>query len=398
MILDKLFLGSKYFFAILIFFANLWIVNIVNTADFGELSFYRLSLQYLQYAELGLLQYVFRSLSAEEKIYRSDVNNIVSVLLISVLSFFSLYSLVGYEYSFFTDNRFILILLFAVFFGFITKHSIDKLRIENNTKMIVLLEFISMCLLFIGIGFSLNSNNKLFWIIITYGVYQIPYSIYFFLFLYRGVFFKFNLRIKKDVLNDSIMLALFAFFSLLFFSVDRLIIKFYWGFQDLGLYAFPLTVVNGAFIVLQSILWLNMPNFIHSIKNSSDKTKTRMEFKTYRKKLLIIYGVLFLFGAVCYKILITFFLEKYESTFTTFILLFVFYLFSLLYIYEQNYLIVYKKYKILVLSFLSIAVLNFSINYFLSIYHKVELLIFVSIICHLLVWLFLKFKVNKCII
>ena len=105
---------------------------------------------------------------------------------------------------------------------------------------------------------------------------------------------------------------------------------------------------------------------------------------------------MFVLVSIGYKFLITFIMPKYESTFLVFILLFVFYLFNLLYVYEQNYLITHKKYKILVLSYLLVAVMNLFINYMLSIYNLVELLIIVSILFHFILWRLLVFKVKRC--
>ena len=284
MVIDRLYIISNYFYAAILFLVALWIATSFETADFGELSFFRLSIQYLQYTEIGLLQYVFRSLSAEEKIDRSDINKIVSYLLISIFSGFTFYVILGNQFSFFTDSSYLFILIFCIINGLFSKHTIDRLRIEGKIRTIVYLEGIANLLLLIGVAVSiLIFENNLLIILISYGFYQIPFTLYFLFFLYEDLSFKLDFRLNKELLYESIMLVLFGLGSLFYFSIDRLIIKFNWGFEDLGLYAFPLTVVTGGFIVMQSILWINMPNFISSIKNSTDSVKTNSNSKFIQK-------------------------------------------------------------------------------------------------------------------
>ncbi len=397
MIIDKLFIVSKYIFTLILFLLNVFIVKSLEINTFGELSFFRLAIQYLQYTELGLLQYVFRSLSAGEKVDRNDVNKIITYLLISIFSVFTIFTLVGYKLSFFSNNVFQLLLLSCIINGLFGKHAIDKLRIEGKVKVIVLLEGVSILLLVIGTVSSIFLfKQKLFVILVTYSIYHIPYTIYFLFFQYKDWAFKFDFKINREMLTESLMLLSFGLVSLMFFSADRLIIKFNWGFHALGLYALPLSVVSGGFMVMQSILWLNMPNFIHSIKNTTDSNKQRVEFNSYKRRLFKINLVIFFIGLVGYKALTFFFLQKYEGTTVVFALLFIFHLFSILYVYEQNYLIAFKKYKVLVGSHLLIVLFNFATNYYLSRFHNVELLIIVSIIYHVLLWRLLVFRVKQC--
>ncbi len=386
MTINKLFVLSRYIFTAFNFIAILLITSMLGTADFGELSFFRLIIQYLMYAEFGFVQYVFRKRSADGGISNQELSNVFSYLAISVFSFLLVFALLDFNFDiFFSNPLYVAYGIFSVLFGVASKFVIDQLRISGEVTKLVALEFITNGIIYATVIYCwFTKSGSVGDFIAMYSLYIAPYFLFA---LYSPSLYKklkvmrFKLELDKNVLYASSMLFLFGFLSLLFSSVDRLIIKYLVGYESLGLYSMAFTVSAGFYMVIQTITWVNMPGFIKAIKNDPI-AKSMRDFKQYMFKMQLIYLSVVTLALPFYYFLIKFYNPAYKETFWFFLLLAVYNYVNIFYIYHRTYLLTFEHYRLLNLTLVAGVVFNAGVNLFLVRFGIIELLIVGSIISH----------------
>jgi len=402
MIINKLFLLSKYFNAFVSFIIVLIIGKTLSLANFGEFAFFKLMTQYLLFSELGMLQYLFRQYSAKEEIKTRELNQVFSYLLISFFTVIFIFYITGEGFiNFFSQGVFYLYTSVAVFISLISKFTIDQLRIRDKINTVIFLETLSNLILLSSIGlFAYYSIEALNLYLIALSFYLTPFVVYMLFNSYMNDFiksFKFNFNLNKSILSESSMLFFYGIVSLLFFSLDRLFIKFYFGFDDLGLYSFSFTIVMGFYMIIQNIFWLNTPNFIHQIKTKSGEI-IQKKFKEYEKKFVKIYIYIFVVYLVVYLILVNTYYTKFIDTIYIFILIHIYNFFQVFYVFEKHYFITKKLYRELNLILLKVVLFNIVLNMtILVIFNNIYLLLLGSILSHLLYVVLQKRKL-KCML
>lgn len=402
MIINKLFLISKYFNAAISFIIILLISKTLSLSAFGEFSFFKLMTQYLLFSELGFLQYIFRQYSAKENLSASSLNQIFSYLLIISSSILFLFYISGETFiNFFTESEYYLYITIAVFLSLISKFTIDQLRIQDKINTLITLETVSNFILFISVlVFSYYSIDALKYYLIVLSIYLVPFFIYMVLNKYMRQFitgFKINFNFNKTLITESSMLFFYGIGSLIFFSLDRLFIKFYFGLETLGLYSFAFTLVMGFYMIIQNIFWLNTPNFIQQIK-TEDSIVLRKRFKEYEKKLVNLYLLIFLISLIIYIGLIKTYYSAFEDTIYYFILIHMYNFIQVFYVFEKNYFITKKMYKDLNSILLKIIIFNIVLNVFLVyVTENIYIVMMGSIFSHL-IYLFLQYSKIKLVI
>lgn len=399
MILNKLFLGSRYLFMVLTFLAILLISSQITTAEFGILSFFRLTLQYLMYSEFGFIQYVFRKRSADGTVPGEILNHIFSYLGISITSFCLVFALLDFQFGlFFANPLYVLFAVCAVLFGIMSKLVIDQLRITKNIFWMIVLEFSSIILIYGAILWgSTQEKSSVDIFIAAYGLNMLPYLIFA---LSGRVFWrklkniKVSFKCDKNILNGSAMLFSYGILSLVFASIDRLLIKYFVGYEALGLYAMAFTISTGFYAIIQSIFWLNMSNFIRDIKELPQQ-ESEKNFSGYMKKIQLIYFAAVTCALPCYYILITYYNPLYEETLLIFIFLILYNYINIFYIYYRNYLLTFEHYKELNTTLLICIIFNLCLNIALLRFNSIEILVVGSITSHIIYMLLIRKVVGK---
>ncbi len=399
MYISKLFILSRYFLTASTFVAILVISSQISTADFGILSFFRLTLQYLLYSELGFIQYIFRKRSADGTIGINDLSLILNYLFISIVSICSIFALLDFNYqTFLSNNDHIVYAISATVLGLISKIVIDQLRITKRVNWLVGLEVASNIILYSMVAYAWFSDlHDVDIFIAAYGLMMVPYLIFA---LFSKVFWqklkdlKFTLYWDHKIIYGSMMLFLYGFLALLLMSVDRILLKYFVGYEALGLYAMAFTVSAGFYMVIQTILWLNMSNFISDIKKLP-LIESRSKFKRHMSKIQIIYFSVITLALPGYYFLITYYNPAYQDTFWIFILLSCYNYINIFYIYHRTYLLTFEKYKTLNGTMLGGIAINFLINYGLLTFNSTEILVVGSVFSHILYMLLIRRAVSN---
>ena len=400
MIINKFFIVSKYFNALIGFVAILIIAKQLSIVNFGDFSFYKLMNQYLVYSEAGLLQYMFRKQSTGKHIDKSELEKIITYLLISIFSVLTVFTVIGLNWiDIFTQPVFFIFIFISVFINIITKFITDQLRIRKQLRRVVLLETLSSLLLLSGtsVFLYLNITDVIYYIILI-SLYLIPNLIYI---VYdkkiRQLIMVGKLTFKLDskVLFGSSMLFLYSYLSIVFGTLDRMFIKFGFGLESLGLYSFAYTVVMGFYLIIQSIMWMNMPNFLYEIKNN-DIQAVKNKFRQYTKSMVLIYLFTFIISIILYWSIVNFYMFKFTDTMEFFILIHIYQFFNIFLLFEHNYLIAFEKYKILNKIIISFIFINIAMSYTLLQLNNVYILLIGSIILYILYILIVKKVVRKC--
>jgi len=397
--INKVFVFSRYIFTGLNFVAILLITSMLGIAEFGELSFFRLILQYLMYSEFGFVQYIFRKRSADGIIPNYELSSVFSYLAISVCSFLFVFAILDLEFdAFFSNPVYVLYATFSVIFGISAKFLIDEFRITGDITKLISLEFITNSTVYLVVLYCyISGSYNVDVFVALYALYMAPY---FFLLIFSSRFrdkvnkINFNFKLDKKILYASSMLFLFGFLSLLLASVDRLIIKYFLNFEALGLYSMAFTVSSGFYMVIQTLTWVNMPSFINSIKNEV-VSKSMKDFKEYIFKIQLIYLSVLSLALPCYYLLIRYYNREYEETFWIFVLLSLYNFINVYYIYHRTYLLVHEYYYLLNITLFIGVIFNFILNIYLVSFHVLELLVIGSIISHLLYMVIIRNIVIK---
>lgn len=400
MIIDKFFIFSKYFNALIGFVAIFVIAKQLSIINFGDFSFYKLMNQYLLYSEAGLLQYMFRKQSVDKYIDKSEWEKIITYLLISIFSVLTIFTVIGLNWiDVFTQPVFFIFIFISVFIGIITKFTTDQLRIRKQLRKVVLLDTLSNLLLLSGVLIFLYLNiTDIIYYIILISLYLIPNLIYI---VYDTqlrqliMINKLTFKLDSKIFVGSSMLFIYSYLSIVFGTLDRMFIKFGFGLESFGLYSFPYTVVMGFYMIIQSIFWMNMPNFIYEIKNN-DILATKNKFRQYTKKMLAIYLFIFIISIIVYWIIINFYMLKFTDTMEFFVLIHIYQFFSIFLLFEHNYLIAFEKYKILNRMIISFILINIIISYTLLQLNNVYILLIGSILTYVLYIITVKIVVKKC--
>jgi len=397
--INKLFVVSRYVFTALNFLAILVITSLLTTSDFGVLSFFRLVMQYLMYSEFGFIQFVFRKRAADGAISDVDLSNILTYIAISIFSFLFVFALLDLSVgAFFSNPLYVVLASLSVLFGVSSKFVVDQLRISGQTNRLVALEFVTNSIIYITVlicWFTDYRNVDVF--VAMYGLYMAPYFIL--IFCSSTIFnkikrFSFNFVLNKKIIYSSSMLFAFGFLSLIFSSVDRLIIKYYLEFESLGLYAMAFTVSTGFYMVIQTITWVNMPSFIKTIKNDSI-SKSMAAFKKYMFKMQMIYLSVVTLGLPLYYFLVEYYNPRYKNTLWIFALLSIYNYINIFYIYHRTYLLTFEYYKLLNITLGVGIVINVILNLFLVKFNIIEVLVVGSILSHIFYMLIVRYIVIK---
>ena len=397
--ISKIFVLSRYVFTALNFLSVIIITSLLSISDFGELSFFRLMLQYLLYSEFGFIQYIFRKRSADGYISEYELSSVLSYLAISVFSFLFIFSLLDLSLgAFFSNGLYVLLAVLATLFGISSKIVVDHLRISKQVKKLVALEFITNAIVYATVILCwLLSYTSVDVFAAMYGLYLAPYAIFlFFLPLKFGRInkFRFKLQLDKRIIYASSMLFAFGFLSLIFSSIDRLIVRYYLDLEFLGLYAMAFTVSTGLYMVIQTITWMNMSGLINIIKSES-KSESTASFKEYMWKIQVIYLFVVTLGLPLYYFLIEYFIPKYNDTFWIFVLLAIYNYVNIFYIYHRTYLLTFEHYKLLNIS-LSVGIgINVLVSLYLVQFQSLEILVFGSTLSHFFYMIIVRSLVTR---
>ena len=397
--INKFFVVSRYFFTLANLVSIMVVSSLEDTADFGRISFFRLVIGYLIYAEFGFVQYVFRRRAADNSISSHELSSVVSYLCISVLSFLFIFSFLDFQFDAFFDNpQYVVYASLSMVLTIASKFVIDQFRITEQINKLIMFEFLANFIIYTTVLYCwVEGVHNVDIFVAMYGLNMVPY--FFFLVFSPALRrklkkIKFNLSYDPKIIYASAMLFIFGVVSLVFASVDRIIIKYFLGYESLGLYAMAFTVSSGFYMVIQTITWINMPGFIKSIKNDSIPT-SMAAFKTYMFKMQLIYLSVITLALPCYYLLINYYNPAYEDTFGLFILLSAYNYVNLFYIYHRTYLMTFEHYKALNTTLLVAVICNFIMSLSLLRFASIEILICGSIFSHIVYMMILRTVVSR---
>lgn len=392
------FLFSRYSFTLFNFLIILLVASILDIADFGKLMFFRLISQYLLYSEFGFIQYIFRKRSESGSISNEDLGVVLIYLSISITIFLLAFLSIELTYGVFLSNQlYVFYALISVIFGISSKLVIDQLRIKGDTKNLIFIEFISNLIVYLVVGYCwLNSITSLDFFV---GAYALSLGPYFLFILFSSVFhkkikvIKFNLVLNKNIIYGSSMLFLYGVLSLGFMSIDRIIIKYYFGYESLGLYSIAYSISLGVYMVVQAITWLNMSKIIKTISNNS-REKSKKKFKEYILKVQFIYFVTVVFSIPIYYYLMEYGVI-YKDTLYIYVFLLLYNYIGIHCIYNQAYLVTFELYKELNILIFLFLVCGGVLGMVLQEFNRIEILIIGSVGIHLLYMLAIRQIVNS---
>lgn len=269
------------------------ITRIINPSEMGKYSMFNTTTNLIYFIFLmGLDQAYVRYYYEEKEEHRANllkkcikppllINIFISIILIILYKPISNFIL-GKE-----DFNVVLLLIIQIYFSMIYRFMFLQIRMRQKARMYSILNIVSKCsyLIFIPMLFYFFNNNYMTLIISTIISTFITLSLG--IFFERDIWFKlrkqnFTSINTKQLIKFGLPFIFSMAITLLFQSIDRISIKIFSGYEELGLYTGAMSIVS-LLITLQGTFtnfWVPVAHEKY-FKDENDK-----EFFTYVNKIV----------------------------------------------------------------------------------------------------------------
>jgi len=251
--------------------------RVLDVSDFGKFNYLLAMVGILaKLVDFGLNPIVFRETS-HNKNYNQYIGSalffkVLMLFFILILSNLSVLLIDGDRTSFILMNLMLINVFFSNKFTNIRELSIIPFKVELRMALPMGLVILDNFIFLILVLFLNNFDNKLLVFGVFYLISNIPGTLFLLISLVKNFQFRpqFSYPILKEIISDSLPLFGFIIFTYIFMQADIMILRFFKGDTDVGIYSVAIRLSMPLIIIPSALTSSIFSLLVRKIKDSVD--------------------------------------------------------------------------------------------------------------------------------